>query len=139
MLAGCVDSTYIDPDRDGRQAIRVQEYTGPRLSFQDILSTSSQRNVSLMSIGQPSPLCPFRGWFPMYTDWPVPQHIHQAYEQRPWPPKTDATIVPRRIWRDDADDVAVQRENEHPAASAPEVDDTLDGIWQDIQRTRTDS
>ena len=102
-IAGRVDVAGTCSDRDGERRVHVQEYTGPRISYQDILEVNGHPNLSMMSVDQPSGLCPFQGWFPMYTEWPVPLSIHKHYEHHPWPKKTEATIEAKRLWpKDDA-------------------------------------
>ena len=136
VLAGYVDPAYTCLDRDGRRPVHIQEFTGPRLSYQDIDNASRHPKVSLMSIANPSRLCPFRGWFPMYTDWPVPKRLHEDYERRPWPAKTDATIVPKRYSSEDdgpTTSVPAPKPSDDPENN---VGETLDAVWDDIQHTR---
>jgi hypothetical protein len=133
--AGCVDPAYACRDHDGQRRVHIQEYTGPRLSYQDIGNASRHPNVSLMSIGQPSKLCPFHGWFPMYTDWPVPWSVHKAYERQPWPKKSDRTIETKRLWPTDDVPAVATPDREDPQPDQPKVADTLDAVWQDMQHT----
>ena len=79
--------------------ISIQEYTGPRLTYQDILNISREPNLSLMWIDRISGLSLFQGWFPMHTDWPVSKTVHEAHQGRePWPAKSEATIEMSNIW-----------------------------------------
>jgi hypothetical protein len=133
VLGGCVDPARTCADRDGERRIRVQEYTGPRLSNQDILAATADPNVSLMSIGHPSSLCPFQGWFPMYTDWPVHIETHKYYERHPWPKKTPETIVTKRLWPDEAKTAANGPAQEPTPKKPQELTETLDGLWEDVQ------
>jgi len=134
VLGGCVDPARTCADRDGERRVRVQEYTAPRLSRQDILSATADPNVSLMSIGHPTSLCPFQGWFPMYTDWPVPLETHQYYERQPWPKTTKKTIETKLLWPEE-----VKTAEDHPAPDATpsetqESTETLDALWDDVQQ-----
>lgn len=133
--AGCIDPAYTCLDHDGQRRVHIQEYTGPRLSYQDISNASRHPNVSLMSTGQPSKLCPFHGWFPMYTDWPVPSSVHDAYERQPWPKKNAATIETDRLCLTDDGPVVATAGQEASHSDQPKVDDTLDAVWQDMQNT----
>jgi len=135
VAAGCVDPAYACLDHDGQRRVHIQEYTGPRLSYQDISNTSCHPNLSLMSIGQPSKLCPFSGWFPMYTDWPVPSSVHEAYERQPWPKKSAATIETKRLCLTDDGPAIATAGQEAPRPDQPKVADTLDSVWQDMQHT----
>jgi hypothetical protein len=135
-VAGWVGPAYTCPDRDGRRAVHIQEYTGPRISYQDILNANRHPHVSLMSVAQPSPLCPFRGWFPMYTDWPVPKRLHVDYERQPWPAKSEATILSDRLSSEDDEPTVIASEDEPQTQHEPKADETLDALWEELQRTR---
>jgi hypothetical protein len=134
VLGGCVDPARTCADRDGERRVRVQEYTAPRLSRQDILSATADPNVSLMSIGHPTSLCPFQGWFPMYTEWPVPLETHQYYERQPWPKKTKETIETKLLWPEE-----IKTTEDHPVPDATpsetqESTETLDVLWANVQK-----
>jgi hypothetical protein len=133
-LAGYVDPRYACPDREGQRRIRIQEFTGPRLSYQDILNVSRHPNLSLLWSDQPSSLCPFRGWFPKYTDWPVPRRLHEQYERQPWPESTEATIDVGSLWPEE-DAHTITTTSDPAQIAGPEQADSaeaLEAVWQDL-------
>jgi hypothetical protein len=98
VVNGQIGPRLTCPNRDGQQPVNIQEYTGPRLTYQDILNFSRQPNVSLLWIDHAKGLSQFRGWFPMFTDWPIDQQTHHDYQTRPWPATTTETMEMKSIW-----------------------------------------
>jgi hypothetical protein len=133
VLTGCVDPAHACLDRDGQRRVRIQEYTGPRLSYQDILNASRHPNLSLMWINQPSGLCPFQGWFPLHTDWPVSRQIHESYENQPWPEMTESTIEVGGLWPETDEDTVPASIGAPAAAEDPDPTGMLEAVWQDLQ------
>jgi hypothetical protein len=98
VLNGTVGPQFTCQGGDGKFRINVHEYTGPRLTYQDILNFSRQPNVGLLWIDRVSGLSQFRGWFPIHTNWPVSQAAHRRYRAQPWPGLGPETIDTRSIW-----------------------------------------
>ena len=81
--------------------VSLQEYTGPRLTYQDIQNISREPNLSLMWIDRISGLSPFQGWFPMRTEWPISKSAHDNLQRERWPAKSEATIEIETKWPSD--------------------------------------
>ncbi|MHB0958740.1 MAG: type IV secretory system conjugative DNA transfer family protein [Pirellulaceae bacterium] len=136
-LKGRVGLAATCRDRDGEQRVRIQEYIGPRLTYQDVLDVSTHPNLSLCSVGIPTPLCPFRGWFPMHTQWPVHMSTQQHYERYPWPKKTPATIETQPLWKED--EPASRDDSAKTAVSQGDssANDALNTVWQNVTGSKT--
>lgn len=132
-LAGCIDPAYACLDHDNQRRVRIQEYTGPRLSNEDIMRVSRHPNLSLLLNGQPTRLCPFRGWFPLFTDWPIPMSLREEYERQAWPKKTDATIETSRFRPANEVPESATTSQALPGPNKKDVADALDAVWQDIR------
>ena len=136
-LAGNVHPAYASPDHDGQQRVQAQEFTAPRLSGQDILDASRQFHVSLTWIDQSEGLCPFVGWFPMYTDYPVTKQMHLDYEHQSWPDLNEATIEVSRLWLDEDDDSTTTADGPDELPTEEDTTSILDEVWQDMHRKTT--
>jgi hypothetical protein len=136
-VLGNVDPSFVCPNRDGQYLVQIQEYTAPRLSYQDILNISWHPNLSLVWINRASGLCPFRGWFPMYSEWPVSLKTHQQYQRQPWPPLSDQTIDVGSLWPDENAHTIV---TDDQALAGPSSDQntrkSLQAVWEDLKQKK---
>ena len=134
VLAGRVSPAYACRDHDDQRRIRIQEFTGPRQAYQDILNVSCHPNLSLLWIDHTSELCPFRGWFPMHTEWPVTKKMHGAYEREPWPELNEATIDVGGLWPDEDEQTITTSDEKSRSTLQGDAAGTLDSVWQDIEQ-----
>ena len=112
----------------------IQEYTGPRLTYQDILNISREPNLSLMWIDRISGLSPFQGWFPMHTEWPMSKSTHENLQKERWPAKTEATIEIETNWPSDSEETITPETHPLIAATQAHIDgnEKLRAVWNKI-------
>lgn len=131
LLRGEVGLQYTAPNRDGQRHVSVSEYVGPKLNSQDILNVSFDPDLCLTWIARAAGLCPFRGWFPMRTEWPVTKAAHDLYQTTPWPETTEEMILPPALWPKDEEDPAAI--TQVPIKALPQsdkgTDEALKRIW----------
>jgi hypothetical protein len=120
--SGMIGPHLTCPNPDGQQPVNIQEYTGPRLSYQDILDFSRQPNVSLLWIDHAKGLSQFRGWFPVFTDWPIDQQTHRDYQRRPWPALTAETVEMKSIWPTETPETITPTSHPDVASTQEETD-----------------
>ena len=130
LVRGEVGPQYVAPDRDGQRNVNISEYVGPRMNSQDIQDISFDPNLCLTWIARASGLCPFRGWFPMRTAWPVSKAAHDRHERTSWPKKTDEMILPPAFWPKDEDHPATIAQV--PAEVLPQHEDNANEAFQRI-------
>ena len=103
--------------RDGQILAQVSEEYGPRLSTADIIDYSQNPAMSMVSIGGDSAICPYHGWFPMQTSWPISYREYcRRQSEIPWPEANEETITVASDWP--TDDAGPGRVVSDPAVSA---------------------
>lgn len=98
LLAGAIDPRYALTDRNGKRAVGVKEYVGPRLTPQDILDISQDPHLHLMWLARREGLSAYQGWFPVRVDWPISSAEHKQLEQMPWPARDEKTTEMKLAW-----------------------------------------
>lgn len=121
-MAGVVGPDVACPDSDGIPRINIHEYTGPRLTNQDILDASRNRNTSLIWIDRAAGLSRFHGWFPLYTDWPATLADHQRRSQLAWPDQSEETITMATYWPSGNEQTIVPTTHPRLALTEEDVD-----------------
>ncbi len=122
LLSGYVGAQYACAERDGACRINIAEYTGPRLTFQDVLDAGRHPNLSLMWIDRSSALSLFQGWFPVQTDWPVPKQLHDRNRREPWPAASEGTIEMSNIWPPESEGTVTPTTHPALAPTQPEIE-----------------
>ena len=135
-LDGTVGPHRTCPDPDGIARVNIAEYTGPRLSYQDVLDVSQNPNVSLLWIDRKVGLSQFQGWFPVYTDWPVSLRQHAAFRKQAWPDHNAATIEMGSFWPPENENTVTA--TTHPAVAPEEAQLRVNAHLREVQRTLMD-
>jgi len=86
-----------------------------------------------MWIDHVSEICPFRGWFFLYTKWPVTRRMHEHYESQPWPEMTNETIKVSSLWPDEDEHTTSTPGQDVLAGPQHDPTDVLDVVWQDLE------
>ena len=131
---GAVGPEYAMPDRHGNRTVGIEEYTAPRLTYQDILDYSHDPNVSLFWTARPSGLSQFRGWFPVETAWPVSLATHRRHLATPWPAQSRETISTSSPWPIEEEETITAKSHPPVAKTEEEIhaDDKLAAIWKKL-------
>jgi len=135
-LSGAIGVPYACPDRDGKARVGIEEYSGPRLTYQDILDISQQPNMCLMWIDRLQELSRFQGWFPVYKSWPVSKTEHGNHGRAPWPVGTDATTEMKSIWPEATEHTIVPQH--HPAIAGTELEIEVSAKLRSLQQKLTE-
>jgi hypothetical protein len=136
VLTGMVGPEYALCDARSPAAIHVSEYTGPRITVQDILNASYDPNLSLLWIARASGLSRFRGWFPVYSDWPIPLDVHKDRLRSKWPATTDEHLEITSDWPNESEQTITA--TTHPPLSLDEQTDLanrkLDALRRKLEK-----
>lgn len=135
VLAGEVGVPYAYPNRNGRIEVSIDEFTGPRITQQDILDVSQHPNLSLMWIDRIQGLSRFQGWFPVRKSWPISKCEHEQYSRAPWPAVTEATDMMQTFWPDSTDETIVPQH--HPAIAPGQREIEVSASLQSLQQILT--
>jgi len=131
-VAGAVGVHRTCKDRDGMARVNIAEYTGPRLTFQDVLDASQHPNLSLLWTARKEGLTQFEGWFPVYTDWPVSRKQHDDFRKKAWPDHTDATVEMASIWPVENEHTITA--TSHPPIAPEEVQVRVSATLRDLKK-----
>lgn len=131
-VAGTVGAHRTCMDRDGTARVNIAEYTGPRLTFQDVLDASQHPNLSLLWTARKEGLTQFEGWFPVHTDWPVSRRQHDEFRRQPWPAHTEATTEMSSIWPAETQETVTA--TTHPPIAPEEAQVRVSANLRELQK-----
>ena len=109
--------------------VGITEFSGPRLSAQDIQDVNHDPNKSVFIIERGTGFSQFQGAFPMRTDWPIEQsEFIRRRDNIPWPKTSDDTITISPAWPN-ANESTIK-----PTTSPGLVEDILKNIREETER-----